>query len=43
LGFRDPAYFNRFFRRLTGVTPGSYRALARIELPKEQKAFAAWP
>ena len=25
LGFRDPAYFARFFRRETGVTPTSYR------------------
>ncbi|MTE17976.1 helix-turn-helix domain-containing protein [Streptomyces sp. TRM43335] len=28
-GFSDPAYFCRFFRRETGVTPGSFRDRAR--------------
>lgn len=27
LGFEDPAYFSRFFRRGTGMSPGEYRAL----------------
>jgi len=26
LGFSDPAYFNRFFRKRTGATPGQFRA-----------------
>lgn len=26
LGFADPAYFNRFFRKHAGVTPGAWRA-----------------
>jgi AraC family transcriptional activator of pobA len=29
LGFSDPAYFNRYFRRATGVTPGAYREAER--------------
>lgn len=32
LGFSDPAYFNRFFRRHTGVTPGAYRDEERRRL-----------
>lgn len=32
LGFQDPAYFNRFFRRMTGTTPGTYRGEERRKL-----------
>ncbi len=32
LGFQDPAYFNRFFRRQTGTTPGVYRETQRRRL-----------
>ncbi len=32
LGFPDPAYFNRFFRRAMGMTPGVYRDTERSRL-----------
>lgn len=32
LGFSDPAYFNRFFRKQTGLTPGAFRERERRRL-----------
>jgi AraC family transcriptional activator of pobA len=43
LGFRDPAYFSRFFSRRVGMSPGAYRKAARLAPPPPPTAFAAWP
>ena len=43
LGFRDPAYFSRFFSRCVGMSPGAYRKAARLAPPPPPTAFAAWP
>ena len=43
LGFRDPAYFSRFFSRRSGMSPGAYRKAARIAPPPDATSFSAWP
>jgi AraC-like DNA-binding protein len=43
LGFRDPAYFSRFFHRMSGLSPGAYRRSARLDPPREATSFEAWP
>jgi AraC family transcriptional activator of pobA len=42
-GFRDPAYFNRFFRKYSGASPGNYRRQARLEHARSGPSYAAWP
>jgi AraC-like DNA-binding protein len=32
LGFKDPAYFTRFFIRRAGISPGRSRSRARAEI-----------
>ena len=43
LGFRDPGYFNRFFRKYRGASPGSYRRQIRLEHARNAPSYAAWP
>lgn len=43
LGFSDPAYFTRFFIRLSGETPAHFRRHAKDRLPTTDHSFAAWP
>lgn len=43
LGFRDPAYFNRFFRSRAGQPPGAWRRAALLSSKREPDSFAAWP
>ncbi|MAC80938.1 MAG: AraC family transcriptional regulator [Rhodobacteraceae bacterium] len=42
LGFVDPAYFTRFFKRGTGQNPGAFRNSARRK-DQSPQSFAAWP
>ncbi|WP_158243180.1 helix-turn-helix domain-containing protein [Acidimangrovimonas sediminis] len=47
LGFRDPGYFSRFFKRHTGVPPGTFRKAAAATHSAETHpapvSYAAWP
>jgi AraC-like DNA-binding protein len=43
LGFRDPGYFNRFFRKRQGASPGAYRRSARMDQVRRGASYAAWP
>lgn len=43
LGFRDPAYFNRFFRKYRGASPGLYRRQVRLEHARRDPSYASWP
>jgi AraC family transcriptional activator of pobA len=47
LGFRDPAHFSNFFRRMTGLTPGRFRKLMATANPESDEfsppSFADWP
>ncbi|WP_029617756.1 helix-turn-helix domain-containing protein, partial [Pseudorhizobium marinum] len=43
LGFKDAAYFSRFFKRQAGVSPKSHREDAAIARIPGETSYAAWP
>ncbi|WP_425418021.1 helix-turn-helix domain-containing protein [Oricola indica] len=47
LGFRDPAHFSNFFRRMTGLPPGRFRKMMAVVTPDSgdfsPPSFADWP
>ena len=47
LGFRDPAHFSHFHKRMTGLAPGRFRKMMGAATPDEEAFslpnFADWP
>lgn len=43
LGFQDPGYFNRFFTRHEGLSPGRFRRSAAGSRTAPPQSYAAWP
>ncbi len=43
LGFKDPAYFSRFFKRTAGHSPRAHRQDTALRRTQQETNFAAWP
>lgn len=43
LGFGDAAYFNRFFQRHVGISPGRFRRASLPQPDEPDGSYAAWP
>ncbi|MEZ5811834.1 MAG: AraC family transcriptional regulator [Rhizobiaceae bacterium] len=47
LGFRDPAHFSNFFKRVTGISPGRFRRMVIASSPDNPgfapPSYADWP
>lgn len=43
LGFKDAAYFSRFFKRIAGVSPRAHRQGVALKKIRPETSYAAWP
>lgn len=42
-GFKDPDYFNRFFKKHVGIPPGTHRRRMRGRRSCADNSCAVWP